>query len=542
MTDDIFHYFNLKDPFKKNVLYFRNERKDEILPEDIFSVSNNHNTFVFLNLRVSEKLFKNAKIRIRTIIFSNCDFEKTPLFNVENSTIILQNSITTGSKKEFGIKINGNLNSLIFQKSRIGQIYLNKLNSKNLIFNSSRQDKIFIGEKCSINKLKILNMRTEAEEEFVTDRIDIYNPSINEIDLQLLGKLRVLRLYNIKAEKVKISGGEISQAFYLDIIQSNDVSISNFYKCKWFYITTREETNSEENYFIDKIELKNIFSEKLDFHNSKNSSINQLNVINCSSIKFNNLKLKSLKLIEELSGECKIKNSTVNSLYLENFRTTNFFELNNVNFREEKTLLSIKNSILDNTNISPSFLHQIHSITFEKSSLGNLKINNFIGINDSIISQYKKEKSTDYLDLFRELKSISEREKNQYLIQKFKALEYNELLNDKRQNLELGDWLILNLNKLSNNHTTNPWYSFGWMIILNLIFGTIIGISLYLNEIQFSTNQVFKNISYFFNPLKLLNEYKIQLHGFVYILEFVYKISIGYLIYQFISSFRKFNK
>ncbi|WP_154859714.1 hypothetical protein [Cyclobacterium xiamenense] len=171
----------------------------------------------------------------------------------------------------------------------------------------------------------------------------------------------------------------------------------------------------------------------------------------------------------------------------------------------------------------------------------NLEANNLTEIPTRTINPFKRDDETNYLTLYRELKKLAQEYGDNYLYNKFKALEYNERLNSK-EDIGSINRIILWCNKFSNNHSTKPQYAFVGIVAISLFFSVPIIISLYFNGVKLSANQIWSSLTYFVNPLKLLNEYSIPFHGIIYLLEVFYKLALGYLIYQMIAAFRKFNK
>lgn len=122
---------------------------------------------------------------------------------------------------------------------------------------------------------------------------------------------------------------------------------------------------------------------------------------------------------------------------------------------------------------------------------------------------------------------------------------YRELLKNNKGKLE--DRFILLLNRISNNYKSSWIRSSCFIIITGVVFYNIL---IFLTESEYVfllnwdiINDNIKNYFEFINPTHKSNflDYLKPSNGWFYFVDFLGKIFIGYGIYQFIQSFRKYK-
>ena len=147
------------------------------------------------------------------------------------------------------------------------------------------------------------------------------------------------------------------------------------------------------------------------------------------------------------------------------------------------------------------------------------------------------------VEKIEKLKKLLEASGNFYESQKLQAVS-NEALR-KIANLPFWDRLILKINSLSNNHGLSIKEPFFATIILSAIFYI-----LYLWTLgrMFNSNQIdYDLIGYYFAFLDITHRTdflvtKDELSGLSVTIDYLNKILVGFLIYQFIAAFRKYGK
>lgn len=330
-----------------------------------------------------------------------------------------------------------------------------------------------------------------------------------------------------------------SKILYLELNQTNFNSFI-------FEILYPDEEIPEKNTkILEKIEITNSKSVDTFLLNDKTKGeviVKKIYLKGEYNLSVFSFSIEEINFTGLTKGKSEFNNCFIENLNFNLFSLDGKLLFNNVSSLRKNGLLNFANSLLDNVLMNPSFLHQFGEIKFLKSSILNLVTYNLIDIPDSTLKPTKKDLNSNYLSLYRELKVLALMHNDNYLAQRFKALEYNELLEEKGQKIPLYNWLILNLNKLSNNHSTNPFLALGWMFVLAFFYSIVLILSLTIKGTKFEITDVFRNLTFFINPIKLLGDFDLVFHNVVYIIDFFYKIAIGYLVYQFIAAFRKFNK
>lgn len=475
-------------------------------------------TFQLGTFECGEKFNFNASF----IEFDRCNFEEKPDYGIIFSEELIELSFYqcrghniyyngNGTIKELKV-IDCNFQSLFLGGCRICNLYISGPNRfTNLEILSGEIEKIYI-EATIENILKI--------EEIINHQIILQKVICEEISI-ILSKVDTVSLNYVESIKFAFS---LSQYSVKDpVIKKFSVVSCRFQNFSAHASLWRMEQQIIEFFISDSSNIRLV---GMDIqHLILNNTINFFEVTNC-------------KLL---------------SLSFNSFKINNDVSFNNIQFSENDSEMNLVHASLKNVTISPSFLHTIKKIKFDKSSIQGMNISNLIDIPEDIINPKIRDNKTQYLTLYRELKSLAQFHNNNYLVQRFKALEYNELLDDKSQDIKFGDKIILKANKWSNNHGTKPFYALGWIILLIVVYAGIL--SVFYDKGKYSNYAFFlsENYTYLFTPFKFLNELNIvsNLTGiyfvdltlviFLYIFDLLYKLTIGYLIYQLIFAFRKFN-
>ena len=137
---------------------------------------------------------------------------------------------------------------------------------------------------------------------------------------------------------------------------------------------------------------------------------------------------------------------------------------------------------------------------------------------------------------------------NSHYATSYRALEQNFRLREryKKFNIFNSDTFILTLNKITNNHGTQPFYALINLFLLIGCYYLALTKELSLNESNINALYVMKsNIGYFFKPLTFISDIESVRYNFSFgfrLWDILYKILYSYLVFQFIAAFRKFNK
>jgi hypothetical protein len=272
-----------------------------------------------------------------------------------------------------------------------------------------------------------------------------------------------------------------------------------------------------------------------------------------------NAKLSALSISGYSTGELIVESAKIDNLYIHNFTTqlgSNFYNIKP--FRGELTekKLEIHKSNLDKVWFDNVSFNDFSIISFYRNKFGQTSItscefpDNYKGFD-----KFKTVENINYPDrlddnyyktryeTFLQLKKLLEATGNFYESQKLQAVS-NEALR-KIEKLPYGDRLILKINSLSNNHGLSIKEPFFATIILSAIFYILylwtLGRMCNCNEIDYDL------IGYYFAFLDITHRSdflvsKSELSGWSVTIDYLNKILVGFLIYQFIAAFRKYGK
>lgn len=339
------------------------------------------------------------------------------------------------------------------------------------------------------------------------------------------------------------------------------------YKLKTdFFIDTSNNIKFNSNLFnLNKDEKRGFrtFNNKLVYVPKEDElSLLEINIrafFESSSIdnyfNIDNLNVNKLNLIGQYLGSIRISNVKVNEILIERFSTKNYFKLFQIEPINNKSIFQINESIFDDAWFDNVQLDKFELVSFFKSSLSNIKFTsttfpktstNFKSFQSLKNIRYPDNKSKfyykDQYEIFLQLRMSLLQTGNIYEAQKMKRIAYKALI--KVGDVDKCDKVILKLNEFTNGHGINPFKAF----LLFLLFSIII----YIFYLQSLGLLVGKSINWnlvasYFSFIDITHKSnflvsKDLLEPLSKILDFANKVVSGYLIYQFISGFRKFGK
>jgi hypothetical protein len=272
-----------------------------------------------------------------------------------------------------------------------------------------------------------------------------------------------------------------------------------------------------------------------------------------------NAKLLALSISGYSTGELLIENCKIDSWYIRNFSAqlgANFYDVKPFRKETEETKLEIHKSNLDKVWFDNVAFDDYSTISLYRNKFGQTtltacdfpskyKVFDKIQTIENIHYPDKKDKNyfkTRY-ETFLQLKKQLEASGNFYEAQKFQAISHEALKNV--ENLPYWDKVILKINGLSNNHGLSIKEPFIGTIVLSVLFYI-----LYLWSLgrMFNCNGIDWNLfGYYFSFIDITHRTdflvnKSELNGFSLTVDFLNKIVVGFLIYQFIAAFRKYGK
>ncbi|MBT0810488.1 hypothetical protein KIH41_04270 [Litoribacter ruber] len=494
------------------------------------------------------------------------------------------------------------INSLNFENRNVifkfcGLPTTNKFKSKILsikfkeCYSVDKQDTIFVFEEninnlditdCEFNKIVINDFKQIDKLEIISEvqSIDIGKGDVFELNIYgLYGK----KIYNINLWDLKFKNITISYIATLKTLHIGGTAFLNINKDDDVLHDgiMINDVNSIETYMhfnmCYSIMIERLKCEVFDIDISGENSIEFLNFSNCdfrkgnvsqilsnlyvgnltinssSNLNFNNAEITNIYFEGNIEKNINISNCEISSINFRNFRTLSYVSLNNVNLINNREI-NLINSTMDSVEINPSFLDKASTIYFEKSTISGLKIHNLIDFNERVLKFEEKYDfdNSEIISTYREFKLFSEQAKNNYLFQKFKALEYNEILKDNGNKLNTLNWFILYANKLSNNHGTDPLKAFLCFLGALGLFSFAILVCFWNSGYSYDDFcyfykenfiQLTSPLHLFSNSIYRFSDYtKYHFNPEMKIYNLLYNILIGYLIYQFVASFRKFNR
>lgn len=470
--------------------------------------------FYFIEeLVIESKLFDNAEFIDNKITFTfrNCKFKT--LFIRNNSQIDFKDI------------------SILFSYCEIENIYVENIQTDNIsiLFSNS-----IISGLVNSNKIK---------------SVSIFNCILKNT------------FFIIDVRKVDISYDERNINFYKweNFLTKYKINISNFKEYKFyiydfenfvFYVDPIEEDKEEkEEKLIKFIDEQIKISLKLNY--KLNNEDKKTKILNAN--------LCSLEINGYSNGDLLIENSKIDNIYLQNFSSKNgcnFYNIQPLRQESERkfqiTRCNMKNFWFDNVLFNQYKLISFYRNKFDDTIFTSCEFpsdykdfEKFVTV-ENIHYPNKKDNSYDSLryETFLQLKKCVENSGNFFESLKFQSIANESLL--KIKGIPYWDRIILYFNKFSNNHGTsiiNP---------LLLIFGfSITFYVLYLNSLNLIFNknsQVDWNLlGYFFSFLDLTHRTdflveKVKLNGWAIFFDYLNKIFVGYLVYQFIAAFRKYGK
>ncbi|WP_200974444.1 hypothetical protein [Echinicola sp. 20G] len=514
----------------------------------ILSQYNKVDVFEFNNIDFPRGWFYKRDFSNKTVYFNFCFISRREHFNGKGGRFYFDSLHTTSEDiLNVDLSLSGNLEVLSIDA-------LFSLEKKDGSFpNISLHFKKFQSSQLQLGNLSKVELTIEdsiIENFFFSDTIPNY---LSEILIRRC-EFNKLDFLKVRADNIKIEESTVDYLFFENVVlkSKSKIEISNPKEIVIFDVQFDTiEIDIEDFVYkrgeVEMINIQGVDSKMLSIYNmdisKRKCEINKVIIENSANVTIGNFSIKNILLSNYILGSNYIVNSVLENVRFDRFTCQGLISFKNISVEKNGSILEIDKSILQNVELSPSFLHLFSNINFSESSLIGLKVYNLIDIPTRAISSQGKEAGTNYLSLYRELKGISQDHKNHYLEQRFKALEYNELLNDQSQGLGMMNKFILWANKLSNNHGTKPQYALGWMLFFSVQYITLLYFYFQWYRDDSFWDFMNGNYSYFIKPFLFLDNIKdYKFCNWLKVWDFGYKLLMAYLLYQFIAAFRKFNR
>lgn len=275
--------------------------------------------------------------------------------------------------------------------------------------------------------------------------------------------------------------------------------------------------------------------------------------------KINNSYLYSLSLRGSPKGPITIENAKIQRLYIHNVIPNSELTFYNIkpllNLKKlakiEIHKSNLKNTWFDNFDFSKYSTISFFRTRFSETSFtscnfpkDSISFDNFKSLENVHYPENLKESFyKDQYETFLQLKNALEKTGNIYEAQKLQAISFEAL----RKIKDVSNWdkFILSLNDFSNGHGLSIKKPLQWFFIFSILMYIIYLYS--LNRI-FNTQDIDINlVGYYFSFIDLTHrsDFLVDKSKFNLIsmtIDFLNKVIIGYFIYQFIASFRKYGK
>lgn len=451
--------------------------------------------------------------------FSNCEFESFNFIEPENITIIIINSKFSNSlisflhAKEVKLVVHGSLSSISLSLLNCDNLSVEMINnvplevaisdseiSKFKICNiHSKKGLIFNSNKTTFSELEVINFHIDKFIFIASCFVDLLLGNSECDDIILFD------LVNKSVSSIRVHGSKFSNLLF---------------------------SGGYEEYVVDLVE---------EFHVGK---IDSFQIYNSSNINLKYIDINDFSISGSYNRNVLISFCSVNILNFQDFNCLNSFRIESLK-KLELDKFSIMDSNLMNVEIVPSFFHYVKSFAFNNSSIIGIKVIGFEKIPESVIENSSEMSILQKIDFARELSALMIEQNNHYLTTVYRALEQDFRLESNKFNSEF-DKVILILNSLSNSHGTRPEKALFLILIIILTHFSAMRIEFALiNNGLFASDFFWNNISYYVKPFTFISDMNFESYtfskGFI-VFDMIYKISFGYLLYQFIAAFRKFNK
>lgn len=428
---------------------------------------------------------------------------------------------------------------------------------------------------CFINEINVDNIITTNFSIFFGSSIlkgRIKNENLKNVETNNCLLNNSLFLLDLKRAVVSYTEENIFPIRWKKLLKSVNATLENLlaekhsfyiYDCKSIVFTVNENKTDKRGIYkipydsVNKIgyypsdEEKQNFKVSLSVKYSADKEHNLTKIINA--------KLLALSLSGYSTGELLIENCNIDSWYIRNFSAqvgANFYNIKPFRKETEETKLEIHKSNLDKVWFDNVAFDDYYTISLYRNKFGQTtltacdfpsKYKDFDKIQTIENIHYPDRKDKNYFktryETFLQLKKQLEASGNFYEAQKFQAISHEAL--KKIENLPYWDRVILKINGLSNNHGLSIKEPFIGTIVLSILFYV-----LYLWSLGriFNANEIDWNLfGYYFSFIDITHRTdflvnKSELNGFTLTIDFLNKIIVGFLIYQFIAAFRKYGK
>lgn len=401
--------------------------------------------------------------------------------------------------------------------------------------------------------------------------IDIENITTKNLSLGFNRSIISGRITDLNLKSVSISDSIIRSNIFVTDVEKVHVSFyeGNLVPERWAELAdklggfTIEKAGAEkQSYHIHNsknIHITSTFKadRRREFKNV-NLSINYNLDIEDKVTNISNVYLKSLSITGTSSGRISVENVKIQDWYIYDFlpkEQVGFFNITPIKEAVSGKIgihkCNLDNTWFDNVSFSRYEIVSFYRSKFSKTSFTSCnfpdnyeQFKRFMSI-ENVHYPDKKEENypKDVYETILQLKLALEGSGNYFESQKLQAVAHDALKEIK--DIPLQDKLILAISNLSNNHGLSISRPFWWFIAWSVFFYILYLLS--LGRIFNCNGFDGKLIGYYFSFIDLTHRtdflvQKEEYNGWSLFFDYANKVIVGFFIYQFIASFRKYGK
>lgn len=264
---------------------------------------------------------------------------------------------------------------------------------------------------------------------------------------------------------------------------------------------------------------------------------------------FSGLNIGSLSLEEDnTSGRIVLKDLKVNLIKIWHFTNTGTLSFSNIEPRAG-TILHCSNSNLGKCEIYDVDFGLFDKVIIQSSNIQDIIPTNVTWCKDITTYFFTPTEYKEIREVYRQLKNVMIRQNDKVQELVYHKLEMNALLRQlKQQGANWPDRFILWSNKVSNAHG-HSWRR-AIVMLLGITLVAYVSIKLLLGYTQFDSSTIIKHVGLFLESMNPIRKFsavydetkKGPAADLAYTIDVLYRIVTSYLIFQFISAFRKYVK
>lgn len=251
---------------------------------------------------------------------------------------------------------------------------------------------------------------------------------------------------------------------------------------------------------------------------------------------------------DNISARLSFKDLKVHSVKLEHFTNRGVLSFSNIQ-PQSRARFRCSNSNLGKCEIYDVNFGAFHRITIENASIQDIIPTNVTWCSDEITHFLGRQGSKNDREVYRQLKNVMIRQNDKVQELLYHKAEMNAVLFQlKEEGSNWSDRFILWSNKVSNAHG-HSWNR-AIVILLGMTLVAYVTNKMLLGYTQFDSRTIVKHIGLFLESMNPVRKFsavydetkKGVAADIAYTIDVLYRVLASYLIFQFISAFRKYVK